>query len=71
MAKVTVNRSTCEGYANCLRAAPAAFDLDEDDLVVLKLAEVGDDDLPRVRQAAYDCPTNSISVTEGEPPAAR
>jgi ferredoxin len=64
MLKVTVNRETCEGYANCVRAAPDVFDLDDDDLVVLKQDEPPDAQLSRVRRATYDCPTESISFTD-------
>lgn len=61
---VSANRQTCEGYGNCVRAAPAVFDLDDEGLVVLKQQQVGDDQLPRVRQATYDCPTDSISFEQ-------
>lgn len=64
MVRITVNRATCEGYANCLRSAPDIFDLDKQDTVVLKRDSVDDGDAGRVRQAGYDCPTNSITVTE-------
>jgi ferredoxin len=67
MITVKVNRETCEGYANCVRAAPDVFDLDDEGLVVLKHEQVGDDQLPKVRRATYDCPTDSISFTpDGE-----
>jgi ferredoxin len=65
MITVNVNRETCEGYANCVRAAPDIFDLDSDDLVVLKQEQPADDQLSKVRRATYDCPTESISFTEG------
>jgi ferredoxin len=69
MIRVRVNRETCEGYANCVRAAPDVFDLDDDDLVVLKQEEPPAEQLSRVRRATYDCPTESISFTDdGEAP---
>lgn len=61
---VSANRGTCEGYGNCVRAAPAVFDLDDEGLVVLKEQQVRGDQLPRVRQARYDCPTDSISFEQ-------
>jgi ferredoxin len=64
MIRVNVNRETCEGYANCVRAAPDVFDLDDDDLVVLKQEQAGDEQLAKVRRATYDCPTESISFTD-------
>lgn len=66
-AQVSVNRTTCEGYANCIRAAPDVFDLDDNDVVTLKREDLSDDDLPWVRRAAYDCPTNSITVVDDSP----
>jgi ferredoxin len=67
MIKVSVNRETCEGYGNCVRDAPEVFDLGDDGKVTLLQAELPDDELARVRQASYDCPTDSISfVQEGE-----
>jgi ferredoxin len=69
MIRVRVHRETCEGYANCVRAAPDVFDLDDDDLVVLKQEEPPAEQLSRVRRATYDCPTESISFTDdGEAP---
>jgi ferredoxin len=70
MINVKVNRETCEGYANCVRAAPDVFDLDNDDLVVLKQEQPGDEQVSKVRRATYDCPTESISFTEDEEAAA-
>ena len=64
MIKVTANRETCEGYATCVRASQAIFDLDDDGLVVLKQEAVEDDQLAAVRRATYDCPTDSISFVE-------
>jgi ferredoxin len=69
-AKVSVNRNTCEGYANCIRAAPGVFDLDDSDVVTLKREDLSEEDLPRVRRAAYDCPTNSIAVVDDAPGSA-
>ena len=63
MIRVTINRSSCEGYGNCLRAAPAVFDLDGDGLALV-LTQPGDDQLARIRRASYDCPTDSISYTQ-------
>jgi ferredoxin len=63
MVKVLGNRESCRGYGNCLIAAPAVFDVDEQGLVVVLKDEVADDELGPVERAAYDCPTNSITLT--------
>jgi len=41
---------------------PDVFDLDDDGLVVLKRDQVVDGELEAARRAAYDCPTDSITV---------
>lgn len=65
MIHIAVNRETCSGFGTCLVASESIFDLDDEGLVVLKEALVDDDQLTAVRQATYDCPTDSISYTEG------
>jgi ferredoxin len=67
MIRVSVNRDTCEGFATCVRNAPKVFDIGEDDRVMLTTAALPDSELSRIRQAAYDCPTESISFTRDEP----
>jgi ferredoxin len=64
MITVNVDRTVCQGYGNCVLAAEAVFDLDDDGLVSLRTAEVGDEHLDAVRRAAYDCPTEAISIVE-------
>jgi ferredoxin len=64
MIHIQVNRETCNGYANCVKASAAIFDVDDEGLVVLNQETVEDDQLQAVRRAAYDCPTDSISFTE-------
>jgi ferredoxin len=43
-------------------AFPDVFDLDDDGLVVLIRDQVADSELAAARRAAYDCPTDSITV---------
>jgi len=64
MAKVHVERSTCEGYGNCVTACPDIFDLDDDGVVVLDAGAAESASLDDLRRAAYDCPTSSITVVE-------
>jgi ferredoxin len=65
MIRVAVDRGTCSGFGNCAVIAESIFDLDDEGLVVLKRELVGDDELDAVRRAAYDCPTDSITYTQG------
>jgi ferredoxin len=64
MIKVEANRETCEGFGTCVLAAESVFDLDDDGLVVVKVELVADELLGEVRDAAYDCPTDSITFVE-------
>ncbi|MFC4011161.1 ferredoxin [Nonomuraea purpurea] len=64
MTAVKVDRSSCQGYGNCVFALAPVFDLDEEGLVVLKREHVTPDELDGLRRAAYDCPTDSIAFTE-------
>lgn len=64
MIKVIANRETCEGFGTCVMVSEEIFDLDDEGLVVLKQELVPDDLLREVRQAAYDCPTDSIAFEE-------
>jgi ferredoxin len=64
MIRIQINRETCSGFGTCVMVADSIFDLDDDGLVVLKQGLVDDEHLAVVRQAAYDCPTESITLTE-------
>jgi ferredoxin len=59
--RVVANQDTCEGFGVCVLAAEEVFDLDDGGTVVVKAELVDDALLEKVRRAAYDCPTDSIS----------
>jgi ferredoxin len=62
--RITIEPTRCEGFANCVNAAPDIFDLDDNGHVVLKNDTVDDSRLDAVRRAVYDCPVNVISFTQ-------
>jgi len=62
--RIKIDPSRCEGFGNCINAAPDVFDLDDDGKVVLKQDTVEDSRLEIVRRAVYDCPVNVISFTQ-------
>jgi ferredoxin len=62
--RIKIDPSRCEGFGNCINAAPDIFDLDDDGKVVLKKDTVEDQRLEVVRRAVYDCPVNVISFTQ-------
>jgi ferredoxin len=57
---VTVDRSTCIGSGNCVTWAAGTFDLDDEELVVLK--GDSDDTAEVVIEAAHNCPVGAITV---------
>jgi ferredoxin len=54
----------CQGYANCVDAAPDVYDIDDDGVVVLLKDDIPDADRPRVEEAARSCPVNALTVEE-------
>jgi ferredoxin len=66
MVKALGDRESCRGYGNCLIAAPNIFDVDDDGLVIVLKEEIAEDELSAVERAAYDCPTNSITIESNE-----
>jgi ferredoxin len=65
--KISINQSTCSGYANCVVAAPEVFDLDgvTGKAVVLEAnPESGLED--EVREAARVCPVGAVIIDDGQ-----
>ncbi|MGW2523496.1 ferredoxin [Streptomyces sp. NPDC001617] len=54
--------AACQGYANCVIAAPDTYDLDDDGVVILLKSEIADEDLSRVREAARSCPVSALTI---------
>lgn len=62
--KVRVIERKCIGAGQCVLAAPAVFDQDEDGIVVLLDATPPADQHEAVRKAARLCPAVAIFVDE-------
>jgi ferredoxin len=61
---VRVDRELCEANAVCCGLAPAVFDLDDDEqLVIATPIDPAEED--RVRKAVERCPKNALAVTGG------
>jgi ferredoxin len=62
--KVILDAQRCELHGECVRAAPAVFEiLDDDDDVVTMLRTECDDALrDDVQQAADDCPVQALRL---------
>jgi ferredoxin len=54
--------SACQGYANCVIAAPDVYDIDDDGVVVLLRRTVPEEDRPRVEEAARSCPVSALTI---------
>lgn len=65
MVKVHANRDVCIQAGNCVMAADAVFDQDDDGIVVVLVDEVPDDALDRVREAVKLCPSQALRLIDG------
>ncbi|MFE3021656.1 ferredoxin [Streptomyces sp. NPDC059256] len=54
----------CQGYANCVVAAPDTYDIDDDGLVVLLRESIDEADLPRIREAVHSCPVSALTIED-------
>lgn len=66
MPVVKADLSVCQGYANCVVDAPDVFDIDDDGIVVILRATVGDHERARVEGAANSCPVSALSVEDDD-----
>ena len=64
MIQVRANVRICEGFANCLVAAPDLFDLDDDDKVIILQGELDDAERARVDEAIRSCPVAALSIAD-------
>ncbi|MDV2476171.1 ferredoxin [Rhodococcus zopfii] len=64
MTKILVDLGKCQGYANCVVAAPDIFDLGDTGRVELLEATVADDRLDDVREAIRSCPAAALTLEE-------
>lgn len=62
--RVSVDLTRCQGYGNCVSAAPDVFDLDDAGLVVLLVEEPSADRADAVRLAVQMCPVAAIAVDD-------
>ena len=54
----------CQGYANCVDAAPDVYDIDDDGVVVLLKEDIPAADRPRIEEAARSCPVSALMVED-------
>lgn len=64
--KITVDRDRCEANAVCVRAAPEAFRVDEEDRLHVLVDEVPPELRARVEKAVRACPRQALALAEDE-----
>ena len=62
--KITVDRETCIGDGLCCNDAPETFEMDDDQLAIVK--EPPGDNREAILKAANSCPVESIKVVDTE-----
>jgi ferredoxin len=60
--RLKVDRSLCNGYAECVGIAPEVFALDENNVCLVLDPEAADDET--VLDAARACPVDAITVID-------
>ena len=58
--EISVDRSLCEANALCVAFAPAVFELDDDEELVLSMPNPPESEVERVSQAVTACPRNAL-----------
>ena len=61
--KVEVDASTCTGCAVCSDLVPEVFELTDDNISVVKVADVPADLADKVQEAADSCPVTCIVIS--------
>ena len=54
----------CQGYANCVDAAPDVYDIDDDGVVVLLKDSFTDEERTRIEEAARSCPVSALTIED-------
>jgi ferredoxin len=62
--KALADRDVCISAGNCVMAAAAVFDQDDDGIVVVLVDEVPADEEDNAREAVRLCPSQAISVEQ-------
>lgn len=62
--KVRVDLAACEANGVCVKLCPEVFELDEDDVLHIKLPEVPAEHEERVRRAVAKCPKQALSIED-------
>lgn len=64
--KVRVDPEICAGFGICVGVSPEVFELHDDGYATVLVGEVPLELEDEVRRAASQCPSNAITVSEGD-----
>ena len=62
--KVEADRDVCIQAGNCVMAAAAVFDQDDDGIVVVLVDDIPDDEMDHVREAVKLCPSQALRIVD-------
>jgi ferredoxin len=62
--RVQVDRDSCEANAVCAGLVPEVFEVDDEDIMHIKVDEVPDRLADGVRHAVRSCPKAALSIEE-------
>ena len=62
--KVVVDRDLCEGHARCVAAAPAVFEIDDNDEMRIIDENPGEGQRPAVEAAVANCPRQALTLRD-------
>lgn len=52
----------CQGYANCVIAAPDTYDIDDDGVVVLLKSFIDESELAHIEATVRSCPVSALAI---------
>ena len=62
--KIVVDFDKCDSNGICCGVAPDLFELDDQNFLVIKHEEPGEDQRASLEEAVRGCPTEAISIEE-------
>ena len=62
--KISADREVCISAGNCVMAADAVFDQDEDGIVVLLVDDVPEGEEDHAREAVRLCPSQALRIVD-------
>ncbi|MFJ6095162.1 ferredoxin [Williamsia muralis] len=62
--RIDIDTAACNGYGNCLVAAPEVFELDNNNIATVLPGRPTAADLDEVREAVADCPARALRIHE-------